>query len=248
MSVDENKKPTDPTPPKPSNSDEKPPVVWNTPVPPPEALDFDSKQVLESKAVEKDKDQEPETGSTTDELQAIKYELPHVPAKNPGATRQIPRPGESIPEGEKRQRAHNSDFYRTHVMEQKKALHRLLAVPQTRELKSPQIVTKVTLLLRGMKETLMMTEQSVTVLGRSDLRSSGFKPDVDLTPYGARERGVSRAHVRLHISSGKLFVTDLYSANGTFMGGEKLDPEKPYELHNGDELVLGALSMRVEME
>ncbi len=31
------------------------------------------------------------------------------------------------------------------------------------------------------------------------------------------------------------------------MGGERLTPEKPYELHNGDELLLGALGMRVEI-
>lgn len=221
MSVDENKNSDN----KPTPDPEEKPMVWNTPVP-----DFsDSK----------------ETGSTTDELQAIKLELPRVPAKNPGITKELPKVGG---ENEKRQRMHNSDFYRTHVMEQKRALHRLLAVPQTRELKSPQIVTKVTFLIRGMKENLTMTDQTVIVLGRSDLRSSGFKPDMDLTPYGARERGVSRAHVRLHVREGKLFVTDLYSANGTFMGGEKLDPEKPYELHNGDELVLGALGMRVEIE
>lgn len=226
MSVDENKNSTNPPKPE-SEADDDKPMVWNTPIP-----DFNA----DAK----------ETGSTTDELQAIKLELPRVPNnKNPGITKELPKVSG---ENQKGQRMHNSDFYRTHVMEQKRVLHRLLAVPQTRELKSPQIVTKVTFLIRGMKENLMMTDQTVIVLGRSDLRSSGFKPDMDLTPYGARERGVSRAHVRLHVREGKLFVTDLYSANGTFMGGEKLDAEKPYELHNGDELVLGALSMRVEIE
>ena len=32
---------------------------------------------------------------------------------------------------------HNSDYYRTHIMQKDQALHRLLAVPQTRELKAP---------------------------------------------------------------------------------------------------------------
>ncbi len=142
---------------------------------------------------------------------------------------------------------HTSDFYRTHVMGQERTLHRMLSVPQTRELHAPSDIKRVTLHLRGMKEQVVLTEERVVILGRADLRSDGFKPDIDLTPYGARERGVSRAHARLHVQDGKLFITDLYSANGTHMGGEKLTAEKAYELHNGDEVLLGALMMRVEV-
>jgi FHA domain len=142
---------------------------------------------------------------------------------------------------------HGSDYYRTYIMDRDNVLHRMLSVPQTRELRAPFDVKRVTLHIRGMKEHIVLTEERVVIVGRADLRQDGFKPDIDLTPYGGRERGVSRAHIRLHVQGGKLFMTDLYSANGTFMGGERLTAEKMYELHNGDELLLGALGIRVEI-
>lgn len=171
-------------------------------------------------------------------------------AKVRNETKRLPSmPGSSHDESATRPRKeHTSDFYRTHIMGQEKTLHRMLSVPQTRELRAPFEVTRVTLHIRGMKEHVVLTAERVVILGRADLRADGFKPDIDLTPYGGRERGVSRAHVRLHVQDGKLFMTDLYSANGTFMGGERMVAEKAYELHNGDELLLGALGIRVEVE
>lgn len=177
-------------------------------------------------------------------------EMPRVNAEGKPDTQKVPipsSPAETEAPAEPA-REHNSDFYRTHIMERDNVLHRMLSVPQTRELQAPPDIKRVTLYMRGMKEQVILTEERVVILGRADLRSGGFKPDVDLTPYGGRERGVSRAHVRLHVRDSKLFLTDLYSANGTFMGGERLEAEKPYEIHNGDELLLGALGIRVEID
>ncbi len=102
-------------------------------------------------------------------------------------------------------REHSSDYYRTYIMGQDNALHRMLSVPQTRELRTPYDVKRITLHIRGMKEHVVLTQERVIIVGRADLRAEGFKPDIDLTPYGGRDRGVSRAHLRLHVEDGKLF-------------------------------------------
>ena len=63
----------------------------------------------------------------------------------------------------------------------------------------------------------------------------------------ADPRGVL-AHARLHVQAGKLYLTDLYSANGTFLRHDRLESEKPHLLKNGDEFTLGALPLRVKFE
>ncbi|MFW6082935.1 MAG: FHA domain-containing protein, partial [Chloroflexota bacterium] len=52
-------------------------------------------------------------------------------------------------------------------------------------------------------------------VGRADAAQLVF-PDVDLTPDGGLEGGVSRCHCKIYESEGECFVEDLGSANGTF--------------------------------
>ncbi|MEZ4668389.1 MAG: FHA domain-containing protein [Anaerolineae bacterium] len=137
--------------------------------------------------------------------------------------------------------------YGTFIMSRTQSLRRLLTnIPGKSGEQSNHVVTKVTLIIRGMAETLDMEDQQAILLGRADFRSGGFQPDVDLSPYGAHERGVSRAHARLHVQDGKVYLTDLYSANGTVLEHEKIEPEQPHLLKNGDEFTLGALAVRVK--
>ncbi|MGQ9851394.1 MAG: FHA domain-containing protein [Aggregatilineaceae bacterium] len=70
-------------------------------------------------------------------------------------------------------------------------------------------------------------------------------PDLDLSPFQAMERGVSRRHAKLTRQSGTVMVQDLQSANGTFLNGMRLLPYQPRVLRNNDELVLGRLALRV---
>jgi len=103
---------------------------------------------------------------------------------------------------------------------------------------------EVILVIRGMVERVVMTENVIYKLGRFEL---GLKnPDeVDLTPYGAADRGVSRFHAKMHIADDTLYITDLGSTNGTYLGGKRLEPNLPTELHKGDELLLGRLAIQV---
>jgi pSer/pThr/pTyr-binding forkhead associated (FHA) protein len=70
-------------------------------------------------------------------------------------------------------------------------------------------------------------------------------PDVDLTPYQAYERGVSRLHTTIKIEKLAVTVTDLGSANGTRVNGKRIAPHTPQILENGDILTLGKFKVQV---
>ncbi len=79
-----------------------------------------------------------------------------------------------------------------------------------------------------------------TVIGRSD-STSVRKPDVDLTPHGALEKGVSRMHASIERNEDTLTLVDLGSSNGTHLNGQRLAPDQPRVLRDGDEIRFGKL-------
>jgi len=103
---------------------------------------------------------------------------------------------------------------------------------------------EVILLIRGMVERIIMMEDRIYKLGRFEMATKSTE-EVDLTPYGAQDRGVSRIHAQLHLSDEKLFITDLGSTNGTYLSGTRLEPNEPTSLRKGDELLLGRLAVQV---
>lgn len=105
----------------------------------------------------------------------------------------------------------------------------------------------ISLFIRGVIEHVVLTEDTPAVLGRSDVKT-GYHPDVDLTPYGAQEHGVSREHVQLVLHDQHLYIIDLNSANGTFLGGKQLAAKEPQLLSDGDEVLLGRLAVQVIFE
>ena len=84
--------------------------------------------------------------------------------------------------------------------------------------------------------------QAETLIGRED-EVSGVYPDVDMTPHGGDEGGVSRRHARLIHEGDKWFIVDLDSTNGTYLNGDELTPKTRYELHDGDRISLGDLEV-----
>lgn len=70
-------------------------------------------------------------------------------------------------------------------------------------------------------------------------------PDVDLSPYGGYEHGVSRLHAAILINHNGITVTDLGSINGTAINGKEIPEHKPHPLTNGDVLTLGKMKMKV---
>lgn len=86
------------------------------------------------------------------------------------------------------------------------------------------------------------------VVGRSD--GGTMTPDVDLAAHNAGDLGVSRLHVALQYNSRNniLSISDMKSANGTYVNGQKLYPQEVRVLRHGDELRLGRMVMRVFFE
>jgi len=69
--------------------------------------------------------------------------------------------------------------------------------------------------------------------------------DVDLSPYGGLEAGVSRRHAIILARKKFLSIRDLNSTNGTFINGLRLMPQQDVPLEHNDELQFGKLRARV---
>jgi hypothetical protein len=87
-----------------------------------------------------------------------------------------------------------------------------------------------------------------TIVGRTDGKT--FTADLDLSPLGAATLGVSRVHSALAFDAerGVMTLMDMNSMNGTFLNGLRLQPQEVHDLHPGDQLRFGRLSVRVSFE
>ena len=81
------------------------------------------------------------------------------------------------------------------------------------------------------------------VIGREDAVSNIY-PDVDLTPHGGEEGGVSRLHARIFYDNGQYMLEDENSTNFTFLNRQKLAGKTPTPLHDNDEVRLGRVLLR----
>ncbi|MGB9776673.1 MAG: FHA domain-containing protein, partial [Anaerolineae bacterium] len=84
--------------------------------------------------------------------------------------------------------------------------------------------------------------KSEILIGREDPVSNVF-PDIDLTPHGGDEGGVSRRHARIFAQGNQVFIEDLNSTNYTYVNQQKLMPGQPYPLKDGDEVRLGKVRL-----
>jgi pSer/pThr/pTyr-binding forkhead associated (FHA) protein len=106
---------------------------------------------------------------------------------------------------------------------------------------------ELVLLIAGIAERRKMTRSFTLTLGRATPDDS-LETLLDLTSHGAARRGVSRQHARLYIENEELYVVDLGSTNGTYLRGEKLEPNQPAKLKRGDEMMLGHLLIQTLFE
>jgi hypothetical protein len=84
------------------------------------------------------------------------------------------------------------------------------------------------------------------IIGRSS-DGSAMSPDVDLKDRKGADLGVSRMHlsIRYDPENHEVLATDLGSANGSFINGQRLMPKEVRLLRHGDELRLGKLVLAV---
>jgi predicted component of type VI protein secretion system len=86
----------------------------------------------------------------------------------------------------------------------------------------------------GVRRSMPITYRGLSI-GRGD--------DNDLViSYAA----VSRNHAQVMLDRGRYYVADLNSANGTFMGRTRLEPNKPVPWTPGQALRVGDVEIRLE--
>lgn len=95
-------------------------------------------------------------------------------------------------------------------------------------------------------EARPQTSENELVIGRST-KGSVLAPDIDLAGRQGGELGVSRLHisVRYNKESNAVLASDLGSANGSFLNGQRMMPKEVRVLRHGDELRLGKLVLMV---
>jgi pSer/pThr/pTyr-binding forkhead associated (FHA) protein len=103
----------------------------------------------------------------------------------------------------------------------------------------------IALYINNADNPLVIDISQEAILGRFTPNSPS-QPRVDLMPYGAYEKGVSRMHAVIRrTASGGLTVEDLLSNNGTYLNGVRLPPRVPYQLASGNRIKLGQLEIEV---
>ncbi len=102
----------------------------------------------------------------------------------------------------------------------------------------------VMLRLEEGKDPVELENKEKIMVGRSDPNTQN-DPDIDLAPHGALDHGVSRVHACLQRSEDSLAVIDLGSVNGTYLNGQRLTPNQPHEVNDGDEIRFGKLTTRI---
>lgn len=96
----------------------------------------------------------------------------------------------------------------------------------------------------GTASTLQMQVRGSMVIGREDPEQNVY-PEIDLTPFEAYRKGVSREHAVVVVRDDGLFIKDLGSTNGTRLNDFELLAGEQYRLRHGDEISIGQLRIQV---
>jgi pSer/pThr/pTyr-binding forkhead associated (FHA) protein len=111
---------------------------------------------------------------------------------------------------------------------------------------TPSAGQTITLVVINSGRRIVLDAGDDLLVGRKD-NQRGIYPDVDLGLDGGYDAGVSRRHAIIGAQSGAYALSDLASANGTFVNGHRLAPDTPTPIRHGDELKFGTLILRFEI-
>lgn len=90
-------------------------------------------------------------------------------------------------------------------------------------------------------QEVSLPDKTEIIMGRED-PVSGIFPDVDFTPFGGDEGGVSRLHAKI-LKEGDVYkIEDLGSTNATVVNKQRLSPHTPVTLKTGDEIRFGKVA------
>jgi hypothetical protein len=103
---------------------------------------------------------------------------------------------------------------------------------------------KICLSIMSTGTILPLSGEKEVTLGRVS-EGQPIVPDIDLSPFKAYEAGVSRMHASIKLIKNDLMVTDLGSANGTRINGERIASHLPHPIRQGDILTLGKFKIQI---
>ena len=99
------------------------------------------------------------------------------------------------------------------------------------------------LLVEADNQEFDLSGKDNVMIGRED-PASNIYPDIDLTPHGGEEGGVSRKHARIFVQNGQYMIEDQDSTNFTFVNRQRLTARTPTPLNDNDEVRLGRVLLR----
>jgi hypothetical protein len=102
----------------------------------------------------------------------------------------------------------------------------------------------VALFMDNKADPLLLQISQQAILGRYTA-DAALQPRVDLTPYGAFEKGISRMHCTIRRVADGLTIEDLKSSNGTWLNGQRLPAYQSSAIRSGDCLKLGQLILEI---
>jgi len=112
--------------------------------------------------------------------------------------------------------------------------------------KIPDVIPQggVSLKLENGREVLL--KGVYTLIGRRDPKHNIY-PDFDLGELDSGKIS-SRQHATIEFDQRSYVIKDLRSANGTWVNGQRLQPETAYQIKNGDEIVFGRNGIKVHFK
>jgi hypothetical protein len=90
---------------------------------------------------------------------------------------------------------------------------------------------------------LPLPDQREVTIGRLD-PANNIYPDIDLTTID-RQLTTSRRHARLLRRGNGFFIQEEQATNGTYVNGQRISTERPLEIRSGDDIMFGAVPMRL---
>lgn len=135
------------------------------------------------------------------------------------------------------------------LRETRERLHSSVLVKPTADTTSlvelgPLDQPKIRLKIVATGHEIVLSRRTELIIGRAHKSSV---PDIDLSPYGGSQAGVSRQHSRLLYKDKQWYVEDLGSTNGTFVNGVKLLPHTPVTFKNGDLIRCGQIELELRL-
>ena len=105
--------------------------------------------------------------------------------------------------------------------------------------------TNTTIIFDNGHRQLILPVAAVVEVGRLG-GTEDAQSTLDLSPFGALEKSVSRRHLSIRRWKSLIYVADLGSTNGTWLNGQRLFPNGERLLCSNDELRLSHLTLRVQ--